>query len=205
MNKPPESCKIHIVVKNSFISILFITALACSGCTPSAAPVAIGNKPISVNGVKAKDAPDAPSRPLVEMSWTTFDGKVSKLKDLKGRAVVLDFWATNCPPCIEEIPHLKELRAKYGADIEVVGLHVGDDEDRVKVPAFVEKLKIDYQLAYPDDELTRFVFANESAIPQTAVFDRNGNMIKKIVGFNPQIKLQLDEAVAQAVNSTPTK
>ena len=192
-------------MKNLLLSILLITALSFSGCTPAAAPVAIGNKPLSVNGVRSKDAPDAPSRPLAEMSWTKFDGKVSKLKDLKGKAVVLDFWATNCPPCIEEIPHLKELRAKYGDDIEVVGLHVGDDEDRMQVPAFVERLNIDYSLGYPDDELTRFVFANESAIPQTAIFDRNGVMIKKIVGFNQQIKLQLDEAVAQAVTSGLTK
>lgn len=181
-------------------SICAVTLLLAA-CTPTAAPVAISNKPLSVNGVRSKDAPDAPKRPLAEMSWTSFDGKVSKLKDLKGKAVILDFWATNCPPCIEEIPHLKELKAKYGAEIELVGLHVGDDEDRVQVPAFVERLKIDYLLAYPDDELTRYVFANESAIPQTAVFDRNGTMIKKIVGFNAQIKLQLDEAAAQAVNS----
>lgn len=186
-------------------STIFTLAFVNFSCTPAAAPIAIGNKPISVNGVKSKDAPDAPSRPLAEMSWTTFDGKVSKLKDMTGKAVILDFWATNCPPCIEEIPHLKELRSKYGSALEVVGLHVGDDEDRSKVSAFVEKLKIDYSLAYPDDELTRFVFANDSAIPQTAVFDRSGVMVRKIVGFNAQIKLQLDEAVAQAVNSTPAK
>jgi thiol-disulfide isomerase/thioredoxin len=187
---------------NAFLLVLTCAAaLFLSACTPTAAPVSISNKPLSVNGVRSKDAPDAPSRPLAEMSWTSFDGKVSKLKDLKGKAVILDFWATNCPPCIEEIPHLKELKAKYGQDLELVGLHVGDDEDRVQVPAFVERLKIDYQLAYPDDELTRYVFANESAIPQTAIFDRNGTMIKKIVGFNAQIALQLDEATAQAINS----
>jgi len=191
---------------NAFPLVLTCAAaIFVSACSPAAAPVSIGNKPVSVNGVRSKDAPDAPSRPLAEMSWTSFDGKVSKLKDMKGKAVILDFWATNCPPCIEEIPHLKELMAKYGPDLEVVGLHVGDDEDRVQVPAFVERLKIDYPLAYPDDELTRFVFANESAIPQTAIFDRNGQMIKKIIGFNAQIKLQLDEATAQAVNSKPAQ
>lgn len=189
------------IVTLGFVLVIF----AISGCTPAAAPVVIGNKPISVNGVPSKDAPDAPSRPLAELSWASFDGKVSKLKDLTGKAVILDFWATNCPPCIEEIPHLKELKSKYGDDLEIVGLHVGDEEDRAKVPAFVERLKIDYPLAYPDDELTRFVFANDSAIPQTMIFDRRGNLVRKIIGFNQQIKVQLDDAVARAVEPATVK
>jgi thiol-disulfide isomerase/thioredoxin len=151
--------------------------------------------------MKTKDAPGAPSRPLAEMSWTSFDGGVSKLKDHKGKAVVLDFWATNCPPCIEEIPHLMELKARYGNDLELIGLHVGDDEDRQKVPKFVEKLGINYPLAYPDDALTSFIFETQTAIPQTAVFDRNGVMVRKIVGFNPAIKAELDEAVRRAVET----
>jgi thiol-disulfide isomerase/thioredoxin len=183
------------------IAVLVGSALFCFACTPAAAPVAIGNKPISVNGVKAKDAPGAPSRPLTEMSWTSFDGEVSKLKDHQGKAVILDFWATNCPPCIEEIPHLVELKARYGGDLELIGLHVGDDEYRQKVPAFVEKLKITYPLAYPDDALTNYIFETQSAIPQTAVFDRKGVLVRKIVGFNPTIKAELDEAVKRAVET----
>lgn len=183
-----------------FIAILFVFAFYL-GCKPAAAPVAIGNTPISVNGVRSKDAPSGPARPLNEMSWTSFDGNVSKLKDLRGKAVLLDFWATNCPPCIEEIPHLLALKEKYGDELMIIGMHVGDDEDRESVPAFVDKLKITYPLAYPDDALTRFVFENNSAIPQTAVFDRNGILVRKIVGFNSQIKNELDIAVEQAVQS----
>jgi len=168
----------------------------------TAPPVAIGNKPVSVNGVRSKDSQGVPSRPFTEMSWTSFEGGVSKLKDLRGKAVILDFWATNCPPCIEEIPHLQLLKAKYGDDLELIGLHVGDEEDRQQVPAFVEKLKITYPLADPDEALTNFIFETNSAIPQTAVFDRNGTMIKKIVGFSAAIKAELDEAVARAVNSS---
>ncbi|HKP69974.1 MAG TPA: TlpA disulfide reductase family protein, partial [Pyrinomonadaceae bacterium] len=107
-----------------------------------------------------------------------------------------------CPPCIEEIPHLMELQAKYGQEnLVVVGLHVGGDEDRPKVPAFVERLKITYPLAYPEDALSSFVFGNDTAIPQTAVFDRKGKLVTKIAGFSPAIKLQLDEAVATAVKN----
>ena len=196
-------CKIAEMraVSTILISALIFLHLAC---TKAAAPVAIGNKPISVNGKSTNEARENATVELSELSWSGFDGGVSKLKDLRGKAVILDFWATNCPPCIEEIPHLLELKSKYGDDLVVIGLHVGDDEDRAKVPAFSEKLKITYPIADPDPALTDFIFQTNSAIPQTAVFDRKGAMVRKIVGFSPDIKRDLDQAVERAVNSAAT-
>ena len=150
--------------------------------------------------------PLPPPKPLGEMTWTIFDGKTNKdandqkLKELQGKVVVLDFWATYCPPCIEEIPHLKQLKAKYGAEnLEIVGLHVGGDEDRPQVPAFVEKLNIDYPLATPENVLTEYVFAARNDIPQTAVFDRAGKMVEKFIGFDETVKKRLDETIEKAV------
>jgi len=181
--------------------LLFLTLVFQLACAPAAAPVAIGNKPVSVNGVRTNEAREKATVELEEMSWAGFQGDVTKLKDLKGKAVILDFWATNCPPCVEEIPHLLQLKSKYGDELVIVGLHVGDEEDRSKVPAFVDKLKITYPLAYPDSALTDFVFQTNSGIPQTAVFDRAGVMIRKIVGFNDEIQLKLDAAVERAIKS----
>ncbi|NOT49233.1 MAG: TlpA family protein disulfide reductase [Acidobacteria bacterium] len=179
--------------------LLFAFCLISIACRPAAAPVVVGNKPVSINDVPLKDAQSRPLKPVPEMSWTGFDGSIQKLKDLRGKAVILDFWATYCPPCIEEIPHLKKLKEKYGGDLIVIGLHVGGEEDKPKVPEFVDKLKIDYPLAYPEDALTAFVFGADSAIPQTAIFDREGKMIRKITGFNEQIKTELDQAVETAL------
>lgn len=180
------------------LAFLFVTA-----CRPAAAPVAFGNKPVSINDRPLKDAPSRPLKPVAEMSWTSFEGNVQKLRDFQGKVVILDFWATYCPPCIEEIPHLKELLAKYGTDnLVVVGLHVGGKEDEPKVPEFVERLNITYALAYPEDSLTSYIFGQDTAIPQTAIFDRNGSLVKKIVGFDPQIKIELDEAVEKAIRGT---
>lgn len=173
-----------------------------AGCRPAAAPVAVGEKPVSINDIPSKDSQARPTKPVHEMSWTGFDGSIQKLKDLRGKAVILDFWATYCPPCIEEIPHLKSLKAKYGDDLQVIGLHVGGDEDKPKVPEFVERLRIDYPLAYPESALTSYVFGQDTAIPQTAVFDREGRLVRKLTGFSDQIRAELDAAVEKAVNGS---
>jgi len=134
------------------------------------------------------------------MSWTDSEQRVQKLGDLTGKAVILDFWATYCPPCREEIPHLNALLAKHGNDnLHIVGLNVGGAEDLPRIPDFVKNTKIDYPIAFPEDELTQFIFATRSDIPQTAVFDRKGAMIAKFVGFSPAIQQELDAAVEQAV------
>ena len=143
-----------------------------------------------------------------ESRWQSYkklhSGSLTKTNNqrtkLSGKAVILDFWATYCPPCREEIPHLNSLLAKYGADnLQIVGLNVGGAEDLPRIPEFVKNTKIDYPIAFPEDELTHFVFGTRDDIPQTAVFDRKGKMITKIVGFSPAIQKELDAAVEQAL------
>ena len=143
-----------------------------------------------------------PSKPIGEMSWTDSNERVQKVSDLKGKAVILDFWATYCEPCRREIPHLNSLIAKYGADnIQIVGLNSGGEEDRPEIPTFIANNKIDYPIAFPDNELSRFIFSDRDDIPQTLVLDRSGRVVTKIVGFSPAIQIELDAAVEQALKS----
>lgn len=184
------------------ILMLILAIMISIGCRPAAAPVSVGNRPVSINDRPTTNLPMAPTKPLSEMSWTDSNDRVQKISDLKGKAVILDFWATYCAPCREAIPHLNSLVAKYGPDnLLVVGLNVGGQEDRLKIPQFLATTRIDYAIASPEDALSNFIFAERSEIPQTAVFNRNGEMIEKLIGFNPAIQKQLDAAVEKAVNS----
>lgn len=169
-------------------------------CQRSAAPVSISNRPVSINGVPQTNAPMPPLKNVEKLGWQTSESVPVKLGELKGKVVVLDFWATYCPPCLDEIPHLVALQERHKASgLEIVGLHVGGEEDRPKVPAFVEKLKMSYTLAYPEDALTEMLFGGNNAIPQTFVFDRKGNLVRKFVGFNDDIKNELDKIIEQAI------
>ena len=186
--------KVHAFYLLPFAFCLF------SACRPAAAPVSISNKPVSINNIPQTNLSLPPIKNVGSLGWRLFDNKVEKLSDYQGKVVVLDFWATYCPPCLEEIPHLNELKNKYGADLQIVGLHVGGEEDEARVPEFVERLKINYALAYPEDALSNALMGTDNAIPQTFILDRNGKLTKKIVGFDNFIKADLDEAIEQAIN-----
>ena len=124
------------------------------------------------------------------------------LEDFRGQAVVLDFYATYCPPCLEEIPHLVELQKRYGPrGLKVIGLNVGGEEDQAKVPDFVRRLDIQYQLGNPDQLFVDAFFGGNSAIPQTLVFDRQGRLIKHLTGYDEQIAAQLEEAIQTALET----
>ena len=132
--------------------------------------------------------------------WTQADGRRVRLEDLRGQVVVLDFWATYCAPCREEIPHLVQLQKQYGPrGLQVIGLNVGGPEDRPKVPEFVKLYNIQYQLAEPDRETSSLFLSQSDAIPQTFVLDRRGRLVRHFVGYDSEVASQLESAVEQAL------
>jgi thiol-disulfide isomerase/thioredoxin len=121
------------------------------------------------------------------------------MSDYQGRVLVLDFFATWCEPCRQTIPHLIELQRRYGEDLVVVGLNVGGPDDRVKVPSFARSLKIDYELGFPDQDLTQLFLADDETIPQTFVFDRSGRLAKRFIGYSQAMPAELDEVIQSSL------
>jgi thiol-disulfide isomerase/thioredoxin len=133
-------------------------------------------------------------------AWKQTDGRRATLEDLRGQVVILDFWATYCPPCREEIPHLVRIQKEFGPQgLKVVGLNVGGDEDRPKVPDFVKQYRIQYQLADPEDDTVRLFLADDDRIPQTFVIDRAGRVVEHVVGFDSEVASRLESAISQAL------
>ena len=135
-------------------------------------------------------------------AWTQLDGRRAALEDYRGQVVVLDFWATYCPPCREEIPHLVELQKRFGPQgLKVVGLNVGGEEDRPKIPDFVKRYQIQYQLGSPDEDTVGLFLADDDRIPHTFVIDRQGRVVQDFVGYDEDAAADLEQAITTALSS----
>ena len=126
---------------------------------------------------------------------TTTDGKTIELtttkngldfKDFKGKkAVLVDVFATWCPPCIKGLPVLKEVREKYKDDFEIVSVLFEKEEDKPKseVLEFIKKHSITYPITLGEEnfELAKEL-GNVQRIPELFLYSKDGTFIKKFIG-----------------------
>jgi thiol-disulfide isomerase/thioredoxin len=139
-------------------------------------------------------------RPAVAGTWAVGGNQAAKLSDYKGKVVVLDFYATWCEPCRAETPRLVQMHKDYAANgLQVIGLNVGGDEDRPKVPAFAREFGIEYPLGFPDDNLVDQYLTDNQNIPQAFVFDRNGDLVKRFIGYSSTSGAELERVVKGAL------
>jgi thiol-disulfide isomerase/thioredoxin len=128
--------------------------------------------------------------------WTLDNKQRATLADYKGKVVVLDFYATWCEPCRAETPRLVQLQKQYQQQgLQVVGLNVGGADDRDQVPGFAKEFSIQYPLGFPDDEFADSFLGDNQNIPQSFVFDRNGNLVKRFVGYSESSGAELERVV----------
>jgi thiol-disulfide isomerase/thioredoxin len=118
--------------------------------------------------------------PLPAFDLTTLDGRHITSDDLKGKVVLMNFWATWCPPCRAEIPDLMELQSRYRDKLVIIGVSE-DDPPIDTVTKFVADEKMNYPVAMSTDAL-RKIFRGVVALPTTFVIDPDGRLEQKHVG-----------------------
>jgi thiol-disulfide isomerase/thioredoxin len=108
---------------------------------------------------------------------TNADGKPQSLSLFKGHPVVVNFWASWCGPCVEEMPELVQLHREYARKgIQFIGLGVDSDKN---VKAFLQKVPVDYPvyvIGFGGADLARAFGNNAGGLPFTVVIDANGNV-----------------------------
>ena len=188
--------------KNLLLAIVCVCGLmlfaACNGNDTNTNTPVISSPP---TGTTYPMPPTGAAASLANMGWES-NGNRSVFSEYKGKVLILDFYATWCAPCRDSIPHLIGLQKKYEEQgLQVVGLNVGGPGDEQLVPAFARQFGIQYPLARPDEDLASFLLSGQDAIPQTFVFDRQGQLVQRFVGFGPSTGTYLDSAVETALKT----
>jgi thiol-disulfide isomerase/thioredoxin len=131
----------------------------------------------------------------------TFDGKEITLSQLKGKVVLLDFWATWCGPCRESIPHLIQLYKSHRENgFELVGMNL-DKGDGKDVHRFIKSMDIPYPVVAAPEEVVRNY--RVTGIPATFLIDKEGRIRERIAGFSSTIAQQLTAKVADLISEKP--
>jgi peroxiredoxin len=153
------------------VVILVVTGMLVAGKflvrQPGPGVAALGN-------VKGQPAPDFELQDL--------DGRTVRLADLRGKAVLLNFWATWCPPCKVEIPWFIDLQKQYGAQgLQIVGVSM-DDAGPDKVSKFAQQMGINYPVLMGNDKMAD-LYGGVQALPTTFYIGRDGKFVSRVYGL----------------------
>lgn len=160
----------QLIKRIGFLCIAFMLAL---GCTPALAQM-------------AQKAPN--------FKLKAQDGSVVELAKLKGKVVVVNFWATWCGPCRREIPGFMEVYKQYkDKGLEIVGVSL-DQEGWDVVKPYLQRMPINYPVVIGDGNLAD-AYGGIDAIPATFIIDRKGNIARKHVGY--MNKTEFEQIVKQ--------
>jgi len=160
--------------------------------TVGIAAVTIATVWLGENYSVAQDAkPIESAKPAPGWELSDLDGKTVRSSDFKDKVVILDFWATWCPPCRAEIPGFVELQKKYQAQgLRVVGVSV-DQASAETVKAFAQKSGINYPVVLADTNIVD-AFGGIDGLPTTFIIDANGRIVKRHLGFTEKSDFESD-------------
>jgi len=131
--------------------------------------------------------------PAPDFTLTALDGETFRLSELRGGWVLLNFWATWCPPCVDEMPALQALDDTYGHRLTVLGINQREDASVVR--AFAADHAIRFPLLLNPDDATLLAY-QVIGLPQTVLVDPAGNI--RFRSFGP-VGAELDGALREAL------
>ena len=126
------------------------------------------------------ETPTTVGKPAPDFDTVDMEGNVWSLSDLKGKVVFVNFWATWCPPCREEMPSMQKLYLKMPKDkFEIVALYNKDDIATVK--AFTEKLGVTFPILSDQHNIIGKKYG-VTGLPETFIVDKQGVLREKFIG-----------------------
>jgi len=143
---------------------------------------------------------DLKGQPAPQFDLKDLQGKNIRLSDYRGKVVLLNFWATWCPPCKEEMPWFVDLQQRYGAQgLQVIGIAM-DDAGQKAVGSFAEKLGVNYPVLLGKESVAES-YGNVQFLPDTFYIGRDGKIVKHVQGLID--RKSIEETVKQALAAPP--
>jgi len=179
-------------MKFKIISIVTLAfALFFVGCEskPQKAQVIEENSNTLVQTVKSKSY-DLTTTDGKTITFEANDG-VLLSKQLNGKMVLINFWATWCPPCVAEMPTFVELQKKYKDDFTIIGVLFEEDKDKEELAAFMKKHNINFPITIgkANFELAKN-FGDIKKIPESFLYSKDGFFLEKFLGEIDHEKLE---------------
>jgi thiol-disulfide isomerase/thioredoxin len=138
------------------------------------------------------------SSPAPDFTLESLDGKSMRLSDLRGKAVLLNFWATWCGPCKIETPWLVELQNQYGAQgLQVLGVAM-DDSGKDDIAKFAKDMGVNYPVLL-GKEAVGDAYGGVPALPESFFIGRDGKIVDKIIGLKG--RSEIEDSIKKALDT----
>jgi thiol-disulfide isomerase/thioredoxin len=176
-------------MKIGYLSLAFVLLFAGAAAraqTPAAQPIP-QTPTVPATGSAAPD---------FELKMLGASGKTLQLSSLKGKAVIVSFWATWCEPCKIEMPWLVELQKKYADQgLQVVGISMDDAEEK-EVSDFARKMGVNYPVLRGTEKVAD-LYGGVDALPMTFWLDRSGKVVDIAIGLESES--QMEESIKKSL------
>jgi cytochrome c biogenesis protein CcmG/thiol:disulfide interchange protein DsbE len=140
------------------------------------------------------------STPAPDFTLESLDGKSVRLSDLRGKAVLLNFWATWCAPCKIEMPWFVELQSQYGSQgLQIVGVAM-DDSSKEDIAKFAKEMGVNYPVLL-GKEAVGDAYGGVPALPESFFIGRDGKIVDKIIGLKG--RGEIEDSIKKALNTQP--
>lgn len=178
------------------LMVLTAAVIIAAGCRPTTG---------AENAARPGSRGAAVNTAFPDFQVKTLDDQSVSLARYRGKIVILDLFASWCPPCRMGIPEFVELQKKYADRLAVVGLSY-DQGSAQDLKKFLAKMKVNYDVYWGSEEIANYVGLR--GIPHTLVLDREGRVFKSYVGYTPaatfeQNILTLSQPAAAPTEATP--
>ncbi|MCX7757442.1 MAG: TlpA family protein disulfide reductase [candidate division WOR-3 bacterium] len=168
-------------MKNKILASIFLFIVIFYSCRPQKTPL----------------SQKTPSASKMNFVLEQLDGTKISLEQYKGQVVLVDFWATWCPPCVRTIPILIDLYHKY-KDRSFIILGVSLDESRDQLEKFVREKAIPYPILIGTREVASQF--NIEGIPTIVIFDKKGQVRFREVGYGKDTSSKLENKILELLN-----